>query len=329
MIGYPDGNFRPDQPVTKAELFATIAQIINVPIDKSLIVPPFQGKEIKHIPAWAITPTKEVVASKILEYVPNPEKVNNDEYLSREQVANLVGAIRQDWASGNTLGKDPNASAAIQNYTPTALTIKLTERISARHSNVGDKFTAKTTKEVTVNGKTFKAGSAVKGEVIEVSRPGVDNPGYIKVKFNKIQDGDVCACFPKNISQAQAETLKNPNILARLVGFPLSGAGRVVGVVGRSGAAAVNVAGNGLEQLGDNLSNMMVDTFSLQPVAGLKNFGNSFVTVGKGVYDITKLAVSGTFGVLYEVTDEVRYLIVPSYSNASSLNPGEELTIVF
>ena len=267
--------------------------------------------------------------SKILEYVPNPEKVNNDEYLSREQVANLVGAIRQDWASGNTLGKDPNASAAIQNYTPTALTVKLTERISARHSNVGDKFTAKTTKEVTVNGKTFKAGSSVNGEVIEVQRPGVDNPGYIKVKFNNIKDGDVCECFPKNISQAQAETLKNPNILARLVGFPLSGAGRVVGVVGRSGAAAVNVAGNGLEQLGDNLSNMMVDTFSLQPVSGLKNFGNSFVTVGKGVYDITKLAVSGTFGVLYEVTDEVRYLIVPSYSNASSLNPGEELTIVF
>ena len=194
---------------------------------------------------------------------------------------------------------------------------------------MSDKFTAKTTKEVTVNGQTFAVGSNVKGEVIEVSRPGIKNPGYIKVKFNTLENGEQCVNFPKNLSQAQADVTKNPNFLARLIGAPFSTAGRVVGVVGRSGAAAVNVAGNGLEQVGDELSDTFVDTLSLQPVAGVKNFGNAFVTVGKGVYDICKLAVSGTFGILYEVTDEVRYLIVPQYSNESSLNPGEELNIVF
>ncbi len=329
MIGYPDNKFRPDQPVTKAEVFATVAQLISVPIDRSLIVPPFKGKDIQYIPRWAITPTKEVVASKLLDQIPNPSKVNDDEYLSKEQVAYLIGALRQDWAYKNSLAKDPNAPAGIKAYTPTVLNIKLADRLSARQSNIGDKFTAKTTKDVTIAGKCFKAGSLVKGEVVEVSRPGVKNPGYVKVKFTCIKDGDQCAEFPKNISQAQADVMKNPNFVARLFGFPFSGSARVVGVAVRTIGSAVSVAGNGAEQFGDNVSTALVDTFSLQPVAGVKNVGNAFVTVGKGLFDLCKLAVSGTFGVLYEVTDEIRYLIVPSYSNSSSLNPGEELNIIF
>ncbi len=329
MIGYPDKNFRPDQPVTKAEVFATIAQLINVPTDRSLIVPQFKGKDIKYIPKWAVAPTKEVVASNLLEQVPEPCKVNNDEYLSKEQVAYLVGSLRQDWAYKNSIAKDCNAPDCIKNYVPTVLNIKLQDRLSARQSNIGDKFSAKTTKDVTVMGKCFKAGSLVKGEVVEVVRPGVKNPGYIKVKFTQLKDGDQCVEFPKNISQAQADMIKNPNFVARLFGFPLSGAARVVGIVGRTGGSGVDVVGNGLEQFGDNLSNVFVDLFSLQPAASAKNLGNAVVTVGKGIFDICKLVVSGVFGIVYEVTDEVRYLIVPSYSNASSLNPGEELTIIF
>lgn len=327
MIGYPDNKFRPDQPVTKAEVFATVAQLISVATDRSLIVPDFNGKEIKYIPRWAIAPTKEVVASKLLDSVPNPDKVNNDEYLSKEQVAYLVGALRQDWAYKNSVGK--SGAAASKNYTPTVLNIKLEDRLSARQSNVGDKFSAKTTKDVTIAGQCFKAGSLVKGEVVEVVRPGVKNPGYLKVKFTQIKDGDLCVDFPKNISQAQADMIKNPNFIARLFGFPLTGAGRVVGVVGRSAGSIVNVTGNSIEQFGGNLSNVFVDTLSLKPVAGVKNVGNAAVTLGKGIFDVCKVIVSGAFGIVYEVTDEVRYLIVPKYSNASSLNPGEELSIIY
>ena len=327
MIGYPDNKFRPDQPVTKAEVFATVAQLISVATDRSLIVPDFNGKEIKYIPKWAIAPTKEVVASKLLDSVPNPDKVNNDEYLSKEQVAYLVGALRQDWAYKNSVGK--SGAAASKNYTPTVLNIKLEDRLSARQSNVGDKFSAKTTKDVTIAGQCFKAGSLVKGEVVEVVRPGVKNPGYLKVKFTQIKDGDLCVDFPKNISQAQADMIKNPNFIARLFGFPLTGAGRVVGVVGRSAGSIVNVTGNSIEQFGGNLSNVFVDTLSLKPVAGVKNVGNAVVTLGKGIFDVCKVIVSGAFGIVYEVTDEVKYLIVPKYSNASSLNPGEELSIIY
>lgn len=329
MIGYPDNKFRPDQPVTKAEVFATIAQLINVPIDRSLIVPDFNGKEIKYIPRWAITPTKEVVASKLLNETPDPDRINDEEYLSKEQVAYLVGLVKQDWAIKKSLGIDPKAPSAIKNYAPTVINIKLEDRLSARHSNVGDKFSAKTTKDVTINGKCFKAGSLVKGEVVEVARPGIKKPGYIKVKFLKIKDKDQCECFPKSISQAQADAIKNPNFIARLLGAPFSAVGRVAGVAVRSVGSIVSVAANGTEQFGDNISNAFVDTCSLKPMAGLKNVGYSFVTIGKGLYNIGKVAVSGTFGILYEFTDEVRYLIVPSYSNASSLNPGEELNIIF
>ena len=329
MIGYPDKKFRPDQPVTKAEVFATVAQLIDVATDKSLIVPEFNGKEINNIPRWAIAPTKEVVASDLLKNVPNPDKVNSDEYLSKEQVAYLICSLKENWTGSNSIAKDKNAPDAIKNYNPVVLNVKILDRLSARTSNAGDRFTAKTTADVTINGQTFKAGSKVKGEVVQVVRPGIKNPGYIKVKFVKIKDGKQCAEFPKDISQAQVASLKNPNILARLLGAPLSAAGRVVGVAVRTVGSGVDVAGNSLEEFGDELSTAFVDTFTLHPGAGAINVGKSITTLGIGTYDLCKLVVSGTFGVIYEFTDEVRYLIVPSYSNDSSLNPNEELKIVF
>lgn len=321
MIGYPDKTFRPDQPITKAEVFATIATLIDVTPADSL---EFKGEEIKFIPNWATTATKEVIASELLDGVPDRENLINDEYLSKEQVAYLVGTLRT-----RLLSKDGSALGVNGKYTPTALNIVLKERISAKHSNVGETFTAKLTKPVTINGVTFSTKAKVKGEVVEVSRPGIDNPGYIKVKFTELKEGDNVVEFPSTISEAQADVLKNPNILARIVGAPLSVAARTTGVVGRSGAAAVEVAANGLENYGDNLSNAVVNTLSLHPGVGVKNIGQSFATVGKGVFDITKLAVSGTFGVVYEFVDELIYIVLPSKSNNSSLNPGEELTIVY
>ena len=331
MIGYPEGVFKPDQPITKAEVFATIATMINVEIDELNAVPQFKGADIAFIPCWAIAPTKEVVNSKLLEAVPNPSKINNDEYLSKEQVAYLVGALRTNFACSKTIAKDENAPDGVKQYEPVAINVKLTERISARHSNVGDKFNATTTKDVTVAGVNFPAGSTVVGQVVEVARPGVgeDNQGYIKVKFLTLKNGDVKVDFPKQLSEAQADVLKNPNFVARLLGAPLSTAARITGVAGRTGAAGVNVCANGLEQYGDQLSSTLLNTLTLHPGAGLKSFANSFVTVGKGVYNLCKLAVSGVFGVVYEIGDEVLYLFAPSASNASSLNPDEELTIIF
>ena len=329
MIGYPDNSFKPDQPITKAEVFATVAQMIAVPIDRSLVIPEFKGNEIKYIPMWAIAATKEVVASQLLEQVPNPQKVNNDEYLSKEQVAYIIGWLRNSLGYSKSIAADPNTPDSIRNYNPTCVDIKLSSRLSAKHSNIGDKFSAKTVKDVAIGGHTFAAGSVVNGEVVEVKRPGFKNPGFVKVKFLNITDKNACAEFPKNISNAQATKIKSPNVIARLIGAPFSASARIVGVVGRSAGTGIDVIGNGLEEFGDRLSNGTVEILSLKPVRGVKDYGWSIVTLGKGVYDICKLAVSGTFGVIYEITDEIKYVILPSASNDSSLNPNEEMVIIF
>ena len=326
MIGYPSGVFKPDQPITKAEVFATVAKLIN--IDHSATkVPEYKGQKMQYIPTWAYSATNEVIASNLLDAVPNTKQVIDSEYLSKEQVAYLVASLRKNLSSlqsGKAISNGIADSCGI-----TTVKVKLLDRLSAKTSNIGEWFTAKTTEEVVVNGTTFPAGSIVRGEVIAVQRPGIEEPGYIKVQFKYIKNGDLKECLPKQVASASVEDLKNPNILARLLGAPLSIAGRAVGVVGRSGGAIVNVAGNGLEEVGDELSNTLVETFTLHPGRGAASLGNSVVTVFKGVFDITKICLSGVFGVIYEVGDELVYVLVPSLSNSSSLNPNEELTIVF
>ncbi len=328
MIGYPGDNFRPDQAITKAEVFAVLAQMINVPIEKSSTVV-YRGKEVQYIPTWAISASKEAIASKLLDKLPDQSRIIDSEYLSKEQVAYIFGELRNDFHFYKNLAIDKNAPDFLKNYKPVALNVKLLDRISARVSNLDDVFTAKTTQDVIVEGKSFPTGSIVKGRVIGVQRPGVKQSGWVKVKFVEIVNGKDKAQFPQHISEAQADTLKNPNIIARILGAPLSGSARVVGVVGRTAGTGVNVISNGVEEFGDELSNAFVETFTLHPGSGAKSVGDMFITTGKGIYDVLKLVASGTFGILYEITDEIKYVILPSTSNNSSLNPNEELVILF
>ncbi len=326
MIGYPSGVFKPDQPITKAEVFATVAKLIN--IDHSATATPvYKNQQMQYIPDWAYSATNEVIASNLLDAVPNSKQVIENEYLSKEQVAYLVASLRKNLSAlqnGSAI-----SDATVGSLGVTTVKVKLLDRLSAKTSNIGEWFTAKTTESVVVNGQTFPEGSIVRGEVIAVQRPGVHEPGYIKVQFKYIKNGDCKECLPKQVASANVDDLKNPNILARLLGAPLTIVGRAAGVVGRSGGAIANVTGNGVEEVGDELSNTLVETFTLHPGRGMASFGNSIVTVVKGVYDITKICVSGVFGVIYEVGDELVYVLVPSLSNSSSLNPNEEITIVF
>ena len=323
MIGYPDSTFKPDKAITKAEVFCTFAKLMNLESDAS--VPTLNGQTLKYVPEWAYKATNEVIASGLLNVVPNTDKVINDEYLSKEQVAYFISAMKRNFQIDISKG----AIGCASKYEPVAVKIKLSERISARTSNVGDTFTAKTTEAVTLAGTTFPAGSTVKGKVTSVARPGVKRPGFIEVQFENIKNGDNCVDFPRHLSAAQAEVMKNPNIVSRVLGAPFSMVGRVAGVAGRTVSEGAEVIANGVEEYGGNWSDAFADTASLHPLKGLKSVGSSFITVGKGVYNLSKLAVSGTFGVLYEFYDECKYLIVPNTTNDSCLNPDEELTIIF
>ena len=333
MIGYPEKVFKPDQPITKAEVFATIAKIVNVNADADAKALLFKGQKMEYIPTWANNATAEVIATKLLEELPDADKIASAEYLSKEQVAYLIGALRTDLAYYQKLALDSNAPAAVKNYAPVAVSIKFDDRLSAKTSNIGDHFTAKTTKDVTIKGINFPVKSRVDGRVVEVVRPGLnnDNAGYIKVKFLTITNTQTKESldFPKNISEATAQNKKSPFFLGRVLGFPLSGSGRVLGIVGRTGGSIADTCGNRVEELGGNLSNVFVETLSGHPGTGAKSLAFGGWTVGKGVYDIAKEAVSGTFGVIYEAVDELIYVFVPSLSNDSSLNPNEEVVIIF
>ena len=328
MIGYPDKSFKPDQAITKAEVFAVVAKLIDVPYKNDGSAPTLNGKKIANIPTWAYGCTKEVVASGLLANVPDVNSLISAPYLSKEQVATLVSELRIKYGSTGKLIGDAFTNAA----TPVAVKAKMLDRIDAKHSNIGDRFLAKTTEETVVNGTTFPVGSLLEGRVVTVMRPGLKtHPGSVTVKFTEISNGKQKAELPKYLTSATAEAdrFNSPNFVARILGAPLTVAARTVGIVGRGVGEIVNISGNGLEEYGDRLSDTLVETFTGHLGRGAASFGNSFVTLGKGVYGIVKTTVSGVFGIIYEFGDEVLYTIVPSLSNSSALNPNEEITVIF
>ncbi len=323
MIGYPDQTFKPEQKVTKAEVFCTLAKIFDVEHSKTA-TPKFNNKAIKHIPNWAVGATNEVVATGILNAVPNENALINNEYLTKEQVVYLVGALSQ------YLKDHPSAATSRVNSSDCGeFLISIDERLSARTSNAGDTFTATLVKPATLDGTTFPAGAKVRGIVSEVVRPGVNNTGYIKVQFKDVKSGDCVTKLPECVCEAATVDAKDANFVARLFGAPLSVSSRVLGVSGRTVSQQALLTSNGVEKYGDELSNALVNTLSLQPVAGAKKFGASFVTAGKYIWNSVENVASGVFGVGYEFVDEVRYLVAPKYSNNSSLNPKEVLKVTF
>ena len=94
MIGYPDKSFKPDQAITKAEVFATVAKLMEVPYTNDGTAPTLNGKKIENIPTWAYGCTKEVVASGLIDNLPDEKTLLEAPYLSRHQVANLIGELR-------------------------------------------------------------------------------------------------------------------------------------------------------------------------------------------------------------------------------------------
>lgn len=323
MIGYPDQTFKPEQKVTKAEVFCTLAKIFDVDHSKTA-TPKYNGKVVKHIPNWAVGATNEVLATGILNAVPNQDALVNAEYLTKEQVVYLVGALSQ------YLKENPGVATSRVNASDCgSFTISMDERLSARTSNAGDTFTATLLKDATLDGVTYPAGAKVKGIVSEVVRPGVNNSGYIKVQFKEIKSNGCVKQLPECVCEASTVEAKDANFVARLVGAPLSATSRIAGVAGRTVSQQALLTSNGVEKYGDELSNAFVNTLSLQPVAGAKKLGASFVTAGKYVWNTAENVAGGVFGVGYEFVDEVRYLFAPKYSNNSSLNPKEVLKVTF
>ena len=129
-------------------------------------------------------------------------------------------------------------------------TLQLTfnDEISAKSANIGDRFAATTIDSVTIDGVEFPAGSRVDGKVLEVVRPTKHCQGALKLSFNTIKFGKCKAELPNQILTAQVNKVKKPNAIARIVEFPFTWTGGLLGTVGRTVGGAIVSASNAVEQ---------------------------------------------------------------------------------
>ena len=337
MAGYPNHTFKPNENLSRAEAFAIMANGINCPMDDC------KADEIlsryndgNAVPNWAKVPVAKVLDQGGISDFPSPNTIAPNRDASRAEVASMLENVRV--AMGYS--KDDNIAcdsceprqAYFQNeeiVTIPTLQLTFSDEISAKSAHVGDRFSATTIDSVTIGNQEFPAGSKVYGKVLEVVRPTKHCQGAIKLSFDRIQNGKCKADLPAQILTAQVNKVKKPNGLARLVEFPFTWTGGLLGNVGRTVGGAIVSASNAVEQVVSGVGVGTGEIFQGQ----FKAAGRSYVDVGKAIVtapvDVTRTALSGTMGIFQYTGDEITYLVDPRGMKVSSVNPKEKVTIAF
>ena len=196
LKGYPDGNFKPNHPVTRVEALTTIAKGMTCDIDQC------KADEIlskyadgNTIPNWARIPVAKSLENGALKDMPNPNMIMPNKEASRAEVASMMQTVRV------ALGYDTNPKTA-NNICPACpvnknafveqeeivkiptLKVKMIDQLTAKSSHVGQYFRANTLEDVTINGVTYPCGSTVTGQVVEVIRPSGCDKGALKTFFH-------------------------------------------------------------------------------------------------------------------------------------------------
>ncbi len=339
MAGYPNDTFKPNQPISRAEAFAIMAKGINCPMDEC------KAEEVLNkycdgntVPSWAKVSTAKVLQNGGITEFPNPNEISPNKDASRAEIASMLENVRValgyskgDKISSSDCGCQPKQAFYEKEETVTIPTLQLTfsDEISAKSANIGDRFAATTIDSVTIDGVEFPAGSRVDGKVLEVVRPTKHCQGALKLSFNTIKNGKCKAQLPNQILTAQVNRVKNPNAVARIVEFPFTWVGGLLGDVGRTVGGAIVSASNAVEQVVSGVGVGTGEVFQGQ----FKAAGRSYVDVGKAIVtapvDLTRTALSGTMGLFQYTGDEISYLVDPKGMKVSSVNPREKVTIAF
>ena len=165
--------------------------------------------------------------------------------------------------------------------------------------------------------------------VAEVVRPTKHCQGALKLSFERIQNGKCKAQLPTQVLTAQVAKIKKPNPVARIIEFPFTWTGGLLGNVGRTVGGAIVSASNAVEQTVSGIGVGTGEIFQGQ----FKAAGRSYVDVGKAIVtapvDLTRTVLSGTMGLFQYSGDEITYLIDPYGMKVSSVNPREKVTIAF
>ena len=338
MAGYPNNMFKPNQPISRAEAFAIMAKGINCPMDDCKADEVLsQYCDGNTVPGWAKVPVAKVLESGGISDFPKANEISPNRDASRAEVASMLENVRValGYSKDDKVTADCGCApkkAFYQNeevVTIPTLQLSFSDEISAKSANIGDRFSAITIDSVTIDGVEFPAGSKVYGKVLEVVRPTKHCQGALKLSFDTIKNGKCKAQLPNQILTAQVNRIKKPNVVARVVEFPFTWVGGLLGDVGRTVGGAIVSASNAVEQVVSGVGVGTGEIFQGQ----FKAAGRSYVDVGKAIVtapvDLTRTALSGTMGLFQYTGDEISYLVDPNGMKVSSVNPKEKVTIAF
>ena len=339
MAGYPNNLFKPDQSISRAEALTIMAKGINCPMDECKAEKVLsQYCDGDSVPSWAKVPVAKVLETGAISEFPNSNQISPNKDASRAEVASMLENVRvamgyskDDAVASSDCGCETKQAFYEKEEIVNIPTLQLTfsDEISAKSAHVGDRFSAKTIDSVTIGNMEFPAGSKVYGKVLEVVRPDSHCQGALKLSFDRIQNGKCKADLPNQILTAQVAKIKKPNAVARVVEFPFTWAGGLLGNVGRTVGGALVSASNAVEQTVTGIGVGTGEIFQGE----FKAAGRSYLDVGKAIVkapvDLTRTALSGTMGIFQYSGDEISYLVDPKGTKVSSVNPKEKLTIAF
>ncbi|MCD8378609.1 MAG: S-layer homology domain-containing protein [Candidatus Gastranaerophilales bacterium] len=340
LKGYPNGLFKPSNPVTRAEVLCAIAKALPCEIDQC------KAQEIlskycdgKTVPGWAQVPIAKALDQGVLNNTPNPNLIAPFKDASRADVASMLQAARiaggfdkNPATANNCCPPKDDRTAYVENQEivkiPT-LQLEFKDQINAKSSHVGQKFAAETLEEVTIDGNVYPAGSKVTGKVVEVIRPSGCQKGALKLAFTEIEYCGCKANLPKQILTAQIDKANTPNIISRIVTAPFTWAGSMVGIVGRTTGGMLSNLGNAVEDVSSGVGIALGETFQGQFGAAGRSIADATIDTLKAPIDFTRTALSGSMGLLQSTGDEVAYMVDAKGYKISAINPKEHVTIAF
>jgi hypothetical protein len=333
MTGNASNNFRPQQAATKAEAMSALAKFLpSSSVDPKAVLGAYP--DAAEIPSWAVMPIAQAVNAGLTKELPDTTHIRPNDSTSRSEIASMVRQLRQKLAlepmpEKVTGAACPTYQPQVVNTSIPTLKVKMQDIVSARSSLINDRFVAKTTEAVTINGQFFPVGSDVRGKVVEVIRPGMGDNGGIRLAFDRIEYQNCEADLPNDILSATVIQEKNPNIIGRTLAFPFTWGGKIVGIAGRTVGGGVTIAGDTVEGVLNNFGNGTNELFNAKFRAAGRSYVSSVREAGVGVYDFARTAFSGTTGVLKESADEVAYIVSPDGARIAQVNPRECLSIAF
>ena len=340
IAGYPDGKYKPDNLVTRAEAMVILSKALP-----SCDMDDCKAEEIlskfadnSTIPSWAKVPVAKAIKADILKKSPDYDKaiLRGSDYATRAEIAGMLSNIRiamgidaAEVACGCT---ETGAAAYIeveQMKTYPTLKVKFDDQISAKDSQAGDGFRAYTTECATIDGINYPEGSIVRGKIVEVIRPSHNCKGGLKVVFTEIEHDGNKTALPMEVLSAQVLKVKNPNIVSKFLKMPFTLTGAAVGNTARAIGGVVTQAGNGFEAMANDFGTGTGELFQGKFKAAFRSYGQSGLEILKTPVQMTATAVSGVAGLAEVTVDDIAYVVSPNGTRISQISPNEVVQVAF